>query len=67
VKVSGTDRRITWRVKAEDGSSIVVTSEPKPNGTASIVAAQIGLQTLELNDEAKAMWTAAISRFLAEL
>ena len=38
VKVSGTDRRITWRTRAADESSIIVTSEPKSNGTASIVA-----------------------------
>lgn len=45
VRVSGTDRRITWRTKGFDGSSVIVTSEPKKNGTASIVAAQIGLPT----------------------
>ncbi|MFC7531853.1 hypothetical protein [Actinoplanes sp. GCM10030250] len=85
-KVSGTDRRITWRAKAIDGSSIIVTSEPKPspkpdpnasakpdpsasasaNGTASIVAAQMGLQTPEQNDEAREKWAAAIARFLEE-
>ena len=27
--VSATDRRITWRTKGEQGSSVVVTSEPK--------------------------------------
>ncbi|MBM2615888.1 hypothetical protein JIG36_10005 [Actinoplanes sp. LDG1-06] len=63
-KVSGTDRRITWRAKAGDGSQIVVTSEPKPNGTASLVAAQMGLQTPEQNDEARAAWSAAVARFL---
>ena len=63
-KVSGTDRRITWRTRARDGSSVVVTSEPKPTGTASIVATQIGLQTLELNDEARERWTAVVTRFL---
>ena len=63
-KVSGTDRRITWRTRARDGSSVVVTSEPKPTGTASIVATQIGLQTLELSDEARERWTAVVTRFL---
>jgi hypothetical protein len=63
-RVSGTDRRITWRTKARDGSSLVVTSEPKKNGTASIVATQIGLATPELNDDARERWTSVVSRFL---
>jgi hypothetical protein len=64
LRTSGTDRRITWRTKAQDGSSVIVTSEPKRNGTASIVATQIGLRTLELNDEARARWASVVSRFL---
>jgi hypothetical protein len=64
VRVSGTDRRITWRAKARDGSSVVVTSEPKKNGTASLVATQIGLLTLELNDDARAQWAEIVTRFL---
>ncbi|MCO8277981.1 hypothetical protein M1L60_46155 [Actinoplanes sp. TRM 88003] len=64
-KVSGTERRITWRAKATDGSSVVVTSEPKPNGSASVVATQIGLPGPGENDEARANWTAAVARFLA--
>ncbi|MBC6463687.1 hypothetical protein [Actinomadura sp. HBU206391] len=64
LRVSGTDRRITWRTKAKDGSSVIVTSEPKKNGTASIVAAQIGLQTLELNDDAREKWASIVKRFL---
>jgi hypothetical protein len=64
-KVSGTDRRITWRTRAGDGSQVVVTSEPKPNGTASLVAAQIGVPTLPANDEARTHWAATVARFLA--
>jgi hypothetical protein len=64
LRTSGTDRRITWRTKAQDGSSVIVTSEPKKNGAASIVATQIGLRTLELNDEARARWASVVSRFL---
>jgi hypothetical protein len=64
LRVSGTDRRTTWRTKAVDGSSIIVTSEPKSSGTASIVAAQMGLQTHELNIEAKAKWSSILKRFL---
>jgi hypothetical protein len=64
LRVSGTDRRITWRTKARDGSSVIVTSEPKKNGTASIVATQIGLPTLESNDEARERWASIVERFL---
>lgn len=64
VRVSGTENRITWRTRAKDGSSIIVISEPKANGTASIVAQHMGLQTHELNLEAKAKWQAILSRFL---
>ncbi|AGZ41725.1 hypothetical protein [Actinoplanes friuliensis] len=66
-RVSGTDRRITWRVKAADDSFITITSEPKPTGTATIVAGQQGLQTPELNLEAKQFWAATLTRFLASV
>jgi len=65
VRVSGTDRRTTWRTRATDGSSVVVTSEPKKDGTASLVATQVGLPTLEANDAARVWWTAVVERFLA--
>jgi len=64
VRVSGTEKRTTWRARAKDGSSIVVISEPKANESASIVAQQMGLQTNELNIEAKSKWQAIVSRFL---
>lgn len=67
VRVSGTENRITWRTKAHDGSQIRVTSEPKKDGTASIVAMQMGLATDELNSAAKTTWAAIIQRFLATL
>lgn len=67
VRVSGTEKRITWRTKAHDGSDIRVTSEPKKDGTASIIAVQMGLQTNELNNEAKARWTSILQRFLESL
>jgi hypothetical protein len=63
-RVSGTDRRRTWRTRAEDGSTVVVTSEPKANGTACIVATQIGLATLEANDHARELWAGVVERFL---
>jgi len=67
IRVSGTEKRITWRTKAHDGSDIRVTSEPKKNGTASIIVDQIGLQTHELNLEAKSKWAAILERFLENL
>ena len=67
VRVSGTENRITWRTKADDASSITVISEPKKDGSASIVAQHIGLQTEELNMEAKSKWSSILQRFLADL
>ena len=67
VRVNGTEKRITWRTKAPDGSEIRVTSEPKKDGTASIIAVQMGLETNELNMEAKAKWSSILERFLEEL
>ena len=64
-RVSGADRRTTWRTKAGDGSSVVVTGEPARTGTASIVATQIGLPTPEADDEARQRWSAVVERFLA--
>lgn len=64
VKVSGTKNRITWRTKGKDGSSIIITSEPKSNGTASIIATHMGLLTLELSQEAKEKWVGILNRFL---
>lgn len=66
-KVSGTKNRITWRVKALDDSSIIVTSEPKSNGTASIIATQMGLPNLKSNEAAKNKWQTIISRFINEI
>lgn len=67
VRVSGTDNRITWRTKAHDGSDVRVTSDPKKDGTAAIIAVQMGLETHELNLEAKSKWTAILERFLEGL
>lgn len=67
VRVSGTDKRITWRTKGPDGSDIRVTSEPKKDGSASIIATQMGLATSEQNDEAKAAWAALLQRFVDSL
>lgn len=64
VRVSGTEKRITWRTKAADGSSIRVTSEPKKNGTASLIVNHMELQTHDLNIEAKEKWAAIVQRFV---
>lgn len=67
-KVSGTERRITWRAKAADGSSVIITSEPKKDGlTASIVATQLGLPSPEANQQAREQWASIIARFLTGL
>jgi hypothetical protein len=67
VRVSGTENRITWRTKGADGSSITVISEPKKDDRASIVVQHIGLETNELNMEAKSKWVSILDRFLAGL
>jgi hypothetical protein len=66
-RVSGTDKRITWRVKARDESDIRITSEPKKTGTASIIAEQMGLQTNERNLQAKSNWSSILQRFVDSL
>jgi hypothetical protein len=67
LRVGGTEKRLTWRTKAHDGSIINVISEPKADGTASIVVQHMGLQTQELNLEAKSKWTSILDRFLEGL
>ena len=65
-RTSGTDRRATWRAKAADGSSVVVTSEPR-GATASLVATHSGLATPEANDEARQRWASVVERFVGTL
>ncbi|WP_299169825.1 hypothetical protein [uncultured Arthrobacter sp.] len=66
-RTSGTDRRMSWRTTAVDGSSILVTSEAKKNGTASIVATQMGLPSPEANDAAREHWVGLLTAFLERL
>lgn len=66
-RVGGTDKRRTWRTRSCDGSIVNVISEPKKNGTASIVVQHMGLATLELNAEAKERWAAILERFASRL
>ena len=63
-RVSSTERRATWRTKAQDGSSVIVTGEPKKDGTASLVATQAGLRTAGLNEAARETWASVVARFL---
>ncbi|KRF05259.1 hypothetical protein ASH00_12775 [Arthrobacter sp. Soil782] len=66
-RISGTDSRMTWRSKAVDGSAVLVTSEPKKDGTASIVATQAGLPSPEANDAARQVWVGVLTGFLERL
>ncbi|GAA2177080.1 hypothetical protein GCM10009784_26270 [Arthrobacter parietis] len=66
-RISGTERRMSWRAKATDGSAVLVTSEPKKNGTASIVATQMGLPSPEANDAARQVWVDILAAFLERL
>lgn len=66
VRTSGTEKRLSWRAKLQDHASVIVISEPKPDGMASIVLQHTGSQTQELNNEAKAKWLSVIERFLAK-
>ena len=67
VRVSGTANRITWRAKGRDGTALMVISEPKKDGTASLVVQILGTATLDDNVEAKKNWTAITARFAATL
>lgn len=64
-RVSGTDKRISWRAKGHDGESVVVISEPKKDGAASLVVQLLGTATPERNEEAREQWRAVVERFLA--
>lgn len=67
VRVSGTENRTTWRAKARGGGSVVVISEPKKNGTASLVVQHLGSPTPERNGEVKELWRGIVTRFAAGL
>jgi hypothetical protein len=63
-RVSGTEKRVTWRAKGTDDTTITVISEPKPNGTASIVVQHGGFASQEVSAETREIWLTAVSRFL---
>ena len=62
-RTSGSDNRKTWRAKATDGSALMFTSEPRPNGKTAVIAQQLKLPTRELNEAAKGFWTGVMKRF----
>lgn len=67
VRVSGTTNRHTWRAKGRDGMAYVVISEPKKDGSASLVVQILGTASLEDNASAKELWTAISTRFVATI
>ncbi|MBO0921161.1 hypothetical protein J1G42_10025 [Cellulomonas sp. zg-ZUI222] len=63
-RVSGTERRITWRARSREGWPVAVTSEPRGGATATLVATQTGLPTPAAKDEARDRWVAVLDRFV---
>ncbi len=63
-RVSGTERRITWRTKGHDDSAVTVISEPKPNGTAALVVQHGGLPSPETSAATREKWVVIVERFL---
>ncbi len=66
-RAGGTEKRLTWRAKGKDGSAILITCEPKPNGTAAIIATLAGLKTEAQKNKAKTKWSEIVTRFLETL
>lgn len=65
-RVSGTEKRITWRAKGAENTAITVISEPKPSGTASIVVQHGGLPSPDSSAEVRERWVGIVDRFLGE-
>lgn len=66
-RISGTKNRLNWRAKANDGTTLAITSEPKKDGAASIVVMQTNIQSHEQYLEAKTKLGSILDRFLTEL
>ena len=64
VRASGSDKRLNWRTKAKDGSSILVNSEPKKNDSAALIISLTGLASLEQSERARAGWADILDRFI---
>jgi len=67
VNPGGTDKRLTWRTKSPDGGGVVVTAEPKKDGTASLQVQLLRLASPEAAAETKRHWVEVVERFLAGL
>lgn len=66
-KIGGSEKRKTWRAKATDGSSLMFTSETRPNGKTAVIAQQMKLPSQEKNEAAKEFWGKVIGRFIESL
>jgi hypothetical protein len=66
-RLAGSEKRRTWRAKAPDGSSIMFTSELRPNGKTAVLVNHMRLASQEENEAAKERWAAVLERFVREL
>ena len=66
-RVSGTEKRITWRTSGPGGAKITVTSEPKKDGRASLIAQLDGLPSNEVKESARETWGSTLERFTASI
>ena len=64
VRESSSDKRMNWRAKAKDGFSILVTSEPKQNDSATLIITLTGLASSEQSAQAKEWWAEILNRFV---
>lgn len=64
-RISGTDRRITWRTKGHERSTITVISEPQKSGLASLVVQHGGLPSPETSDRTRQTWREIVEDFLS--
>lgn len=63
-RVSGTDKRKTWRAKASNVGNLMFTSELRPTGKTAVLAQQMKLPSQEENEQAKVFWAAVMERFV---
>lgn len=64
-RVSGTEKRITWRTKGQEQSTVTVISEPKKNGTAALIIQHGGLPSPDAANDARQTWMGVCDRFAA--
>ena len=66
-RTSGTKKRLSWRAKGSEEISLLVTSEPKPNGAAAIRVQVDGIATPEAREAVRMGWTSMLERFVEGL